>query len=266
MGRRGQTEILESDPYGWVIDNDLAQFMLMHKQEIKFMCMFGYTFMHGCKVFGSVPPTASLSYKFVSMLLACTGGGILVPIFINSIPVPLCTDAYPIAILASFLLHNFFPILRGVVKESPIVKSMFVFMYEVLRAGVVVKLTGAAGAVIPASDFSIPVFGPIFCGCLAGCGGAFLPLNKGLDPIKSGLAPNMITAITAATFFHLFTNTSLSDGVKDAKLKAHFFVAAFFVIFGLISALDIDFGKLLKAQPEPAKVKKESRADSKKKR
>mmetsp|Transcript_16485 Transcript_16485/g.25165 ORF Transcript_16485/g.25165 Transcript_16485/m.25165 type:complete len:224 (+) Transcript_16485:311-982(+) len=223
--------------------------------------------MHGCKVFSSVPPTASLSYKFVSMLLACTGGGILVPIFINSIPVPLCTDAYPIAIFTSFLLHNYFPILRGVVKESTIVKSMFVFMYEVLRAAVVVKLTSAAGAAIPASEFSIPIFGPIFCGCLAGCGGAFLPLNKGLDPIKSGLAPNMMSALVAAGSFHLFTNTSLSDGVKDAKVKAHFFVAAFFVIFGLISALNIDVGKLKKASPESAKIKREADTkDSKKKR
>lgn len=246
--------------------------------------------MHGCKVFSNVPPTASLAYKFVTMLLACTGGGILVPIFINSIPVPLCTDAYPIAIFTSFLLHNYFPILRGVAKESLIIKSILVFMYEVLRAGVVVKLTSAAGAAIPASEFSFPIFGPIFCGCLAGCGGAFLPLNKGLDPIKSGLAPNMLsgtlfffkfalpafvfsnfmqyfspillTALFASTAFHLFMNTSLSDGIKDAKSKAHFVVAAFFVVFGLIIALDMNFGKLLK----PESIKKESDKESKKKR
>mmetsp|Transcript_6690 Transcript_6690/g.10192 ORF Transcript_6690/g.10192 Transcript_6690/m.10192 type:complete len:264 (+) Transcript_6690:51-842(+) len=260
--RRGQTDDLEVDPSGWIIDNDLAQFMLMHKQEIKFMCMFGYTFMHGCKVFSNVPPTASLAYKFVTMLLACTGGGILVPIFINSIPVPLCTDAYPIAIFTSFLLHNYFPILRGVAKESLIIKSILVFMYEVLRAGVVVKLTSAAGAAIPASEFSFPIFGPIFCGCLAGCGGAFLPLNKGLDPIKSGLAPNMLSALCGSSAFHLFMNTSLSDGIKDAKLKAHFFVAAFFVVLGLIIALDINVGKLLKAES----VKKENDKESKKKR
>lgn len=49
-----------------------------------------------------------------------TGGGILVPIFINAIPVPLAQDAYPIAIAASFALHSFFPILKDVLACSPI--------------------------------------------------------------------------------------------------------------------------------------------------
>jgi hypothetical protein len=56
------------------------------------------------------------------MILACTGGGILVPLFINAIPVPLCQDAYPIAIIASFLLHSYAPILREVMNLSPVFK------------------------------------------------------------------------------------------------------------------------------------------------
>lgn len=56
------------------------------------------------------------------MLMACTGGGILVPIFINSIPVPLAQDAYPVAIFVSFMLHSYFPILREVLALSPVFK------------------------------------------------------------------------------------------------------------------------------------------------
>lgn len=56
------------------------------------------------------------------MVLACTGGGTLVPIFINSIPVSLSQDAYPIAIIASFLLHQYVPILREIMGLSPILK------------------------------------------------------------------------------------------------------------------------------------------------
>ena len=40
----------------------------------------------GTKVFPNFKPSDSTAYKFVSMVLQCTGGGILVPIFINSIP------------------------------------------------------------------------------------------------------------------------------------------------------------------------------------
>lgn len=35
------------DPTGWMLSNALAEFVLMHTNEIKYMCMFAYTFMHG---------------------------------------------------------------------------------------------------------------------------------------------------------------------------------------------------------------------------
>jgi uncharacterized membrane protein YeiH len=200
-----------------------------------------------------------MSYKFVSMILACTGGGIIVPIFINSIPVPLSTDAYPVAILCSFLLHTYVPILREIMRLAPLFKGVIVFLYEVQRAYVVMKLTKAAGAAIPASDFAIPIFGPIFCGAIAGCGGAFLPLSKGLDPIKNGLAPNMLSALAAATFIHLFLSTSLSNNIQDAAAKVHVVVAVAFVFFGLIQAFEVDVMKLVKGEkPKPAaRLKKE---------
>ena len=130
---------------------------------------------------------------------------------------------------------------------------MLVVLYEAVRALVVVKLTVAAGGAIPASAFSFPVFGPIFCGTIAGCGGVFMPLNKGLDPIKNGLLPPMKTALVAATCFHLFINTSISDGVIDAKKKAHVHLSAFFIITGLISAFDLTTRKVV-----VSKVKKEN--------
>ena len=55
------------------------------------------------------------------MIFACTGGGILVPLFINSVPVPMANDAYPIAIATSFVIHYYFPIVWEVVQLSPLV-------------------------------------------------------------------------------------------------------------------------------------------------
>jgi len=162
-----------------------------------------------------------------------------VPIFINGLPVPLANDAYPLAILVSFALHSYFPILREVVKLSGVVKTCLIVLYETLRASVVVKLTTAASTKIAPSVFSFPVFGPIMCGTIAGCGGAFLPMNKGLDPIKNGLLAPMVTSFIGATSYHLFLNTSLSDGCIDAKNKAHVHMAVFFVFSGIIVAFDL---------------------------
>ena len=76
----------------------------------------------GCKVFKAIGPNAPFSYKFIYMIMACTGGGIIVPVLINGIPVPLAQDAYPIAIFTSFMIHTYFPILREVLELSPVFK------------------------------------------------------------------------------------------------------------------------------------------------
>lgn len=231
-----------SDPTEWMLSNAFSQFVLM-PGHVLYLCMFGYTFLHGCKVFKSLPPDASVSYKFISMLFACTGGGILVPIFLNGIPVPLANDAYPIAIIASFMLHYYFPMLREIVSLSNIVKVLLVFLYETSRAAVVVKLTLTAGSTIPASIFSFPIFGPIMCGAIGGCGGAFLPFNKGLEPIKEGMTSPALTALLGAAGYHLFLNTSLSKGCMDAAKKAHVHVAIFFILVGVVNALELTVQK-----------------------
>jgi len=120
----GKAKVVEAivDPTAWMIDNDIADFLLVHQTSVLYMCMLGYTFLHGSKVFAAAPKDASFSYKFVSMILACTGGGILVPLFINKIPVPIANDAYPIAILISFSIHYYFPIVWQVVTLVPWVK------------------------------------------------------------------------------------------------------------------------------------------------
>jgi multisubunit Na+/H+ antiporter MnhE subunit len=190
------------------------------------------------------------------MIFQCTGGGILVPIFINAIPVPLAQDAYPIAIMVSFLLHNYLPIVREILELSPIFKSAVIVLYEAMRASVLVKLTAAAGKAIAPSDFSFAVFGPIMCGTVGGCGGAFLPLNKGLDPIKdSGLGQPMVSALIAASFYHLFVTTSLSDGVLKKEEKAHVLVAVFFIAYHLATAFPMVKSPPTVLKPDPTSKK-----------
>ena len=207
-------------------------------------------------MFRTFPPNASLSFKFVSMVFQCTGGGILVPIFINSIPVALAQDSYAIAIFVSFCMHNWFPKIRDVLTHSVIFKTFMIVLYETMRCSVVTKLTRAAGNAIAPSDFeSMAVFGPIICGGIAGCGGAFLPFDKGLKAIESsGLQDNMLTALVAATFYHFFMHTWMSDGVIEAHKKAQLLVAVFFISHNLYTT----FGAKLLASPSKSeKTKKE---------
>lgn len=146
--------------------------------------------------------------------------------------------------------------LREIVGLSPVFKAVCIILYETMRAFVVTKMTKAAGAAIAPSDFeSMAVFGPIICGGIAGCGGAFLPFDKGLKAIEStGLQDNMLTALVAATFYNFFMHTSMSDGVIDAHKKAQLLVAVFFISHNLYTT----FGaKLLAGSVKTEKAKKE---------
>jgi hypothetical protein len=127
-------------------------------------------------------------------------------------------------------------------------------MFEIQRANVVCVLTKLAATNIAPSQFSFAVFGPIMCGAVGGCGGAFFPLSQGLDPIYAGLTPPMKTALVAAACFHLFTSTSLSDGCIDAAKKAQFHVALFFIASGLVTAFDLQGKKTMKEEPEKKKA------------
>lgn len=185
--------------------------------------------------------------------MACTGGGIIVPILLNTIPVTLAIDAYPIAIMISYLLHTHFPILREVLELSPIFKAVIILFYETTRCYVVTLFTALAASTIAPTQFSFPVFGPIVCGTIAGCGGMFLPFNKGLAPIEgTGLAPPMFSALVGATFFHLTTQAA-KDGTIDlleAPKKAKVIVAAWFIAFAYHKA-----GLLPKISSKAAPVK-----------
>jgi len=240
------------DPTAWILNNEFANFVLMNTNEIKYMCMVGYTFLHGCKVFKKISPDSPFSYKIVSLAMACTGGGIIVPIILNTVPVTLSIDAYPIAITVSYLLHTYFPILREVLDLSPIFKAVVIFFYETMRCFVVTLFTGLAASTIPASQFSFPVFGPIVCGTIGGCGGMFLPFNKGLSPIEStGLAPPMFSAFWAAIFFHGFTQLAKSGAIDviDAPKKARVGVAIWFISYAYYKAGLISLPSPAKAAP-----------------
>lgn len=217
--------------------------------------MVGYTFLHGCKVFKKLKPEDPVAYKFCNLALACTGGGILVPIFLNTIPVTLSIDAYPIAIFISYLLHTYAPVLRDIVELSDIFKSIVVVFYETIRCYVVTLFVGIAATTIAPSQFAFPVFGPIFCGTIGGCGGAFLPLNKGLTPIADGLAPPMFSALVGATFFHLFTQF-YSDSVIDATKKGKVGVALWFITYAFYKNGIITLPTATKGVPVAVKTEK----------
>lgn len=83
-----------------------------------------------------------------------------------------------------------------------------------------------------------------------------MPMSKGLDPIKDGLAQPMYSALIAASFFHLFLHTSLSEGVVNAADKARILIVIFFIALNLSSAFPMAKpAPFIKASPNGKKKK-----------
>merc|ERR1719201_821731 len=90
----------------WFLESSIVNFFLMRNVEINFMLMIFHTFYKGSYVFKTFGNNISSSYKFINLIFSCTGGGILVPVFINE------NDKVIIAVIISFTLHVWCPILR----------------------------------------------------------------------------------------------------------------------------------------------------------
>jgi hypothetical protein len=45
--RKQEEEQTIVDPTGWMLTSELAQILLLHTHEIKYMAMLAYTFLHG---------------------------------------------------------------------------------------------------------------------------------------------------------------------------------------------------------------------------
>jgi hypothetical protein len=208
--------------------------VLLHLSHfpLTFSSFFSLDNVKGCKLFTNAftsNPT-SMIYQYVSMILQCTGGGIIVPLLINGIPVPIGQDSYIIIISISFLLHYYFPLIRDVTIQSSILYCSMIVMYEIMRAYVVVKFITLAATTIAPSEFAIPIFGPIICGTIAGCGAAFVPFNKGLDAIKQTIIPPVISAGIGSIFYHgIVHGTSLLQ--PKAPAKGHVLLAIFFIAY-----------------------------------
>lgn len=47
FGKRAEESVPSEDPTAWLIAGSLAEFLLLHTDEIRYMAMFGYTYLHG---------------------------------------------------------------------------------------------------------------------------------------------------------------------------------------------------------------------------
>ncbi|GMI20027.1 hypothetical protein TeGR_g12133 [Tetraparma gracilis] len=216
----------------------------------KFLCTLIWTFQAVSLVRAATSRPAGSPFMFVRCVAQACGGGIFVPLLLNKIPVPLANDTLMLCLVFMFALHSLVPVVHDVATGSVPLRLGLTVGWEMFRASAVCASCKLATAAIPAGVFGFPFFGPVICGTLAGCGAAFLPLDKGLSAIDGPLPPPVKTGLCAALFFTSYAGAG--GGSAEAEEVGKIIVAIFLVVTGVV-------GKL------PSKAKSELKDGKKKK-
>jgi len=166
--------------------------------------------------------------QLVQTAIAAFGGGFLAPLVVAHNPVPLQEETFLwMVVLAWYITHNV-PILSNVltsVMQSSPGKVLFTVLFGVFKTNQIVgavELSVKAinhEALIPQSRyFGVPIAAPILCGFLGGCGGAFLPLSKGLAPIEEGKNWSVRASFVAPCLYYGVTRAFGADPIS-AKMS-----------------------------------------------
>eukprot|EP00940_MAST-03C_sp_MAST-3C-sp2_P002565 g2565.t1 len=168
----------------------------------------------------------------VYTVLSAFGGGIIVPVLVGHdgyYPFPLANDLALSLIVSAYFLMRRSPALRDFVGRSH-AQLVVVVGFEAARCLMLLNWLQVAHATIPPSYFKVPIVGPIICGTIGGCGGAFLPFEKGLNAIKQGPPYAMLSAFVAALIFH--TTVHIAP-VYNSRYALHESQAHVIVVLGL---------------------------------
>lgn len=131
------------------------------------------------------------------------GGGLIAPCLVGKPSTAVANDlCLPIALVVWYLVH-YTPGIYDLV-SGPTVKAMWSTLLGLYRTHTVCNMVKVAATTLtPGPYYPIPFVGPILVGTVLGCGGLFLPADKGLSSIFNGTPWPIQGAFMTASTYHL---------------------------------------------------------------
>jgi hypothetical protein len=130
-------------------------------------------------------------HGLVLMVLMSFGGSTLaaimcgkpVPFVCNEALVSVCLICWTVAYLDNEHLKG---MVNQLLSENDIGAVLSSILWEIMRCHVAMNCSAMAQGAKLIATRDLAIIGPLIAGTLGGCGGGFMPLNKGLDPLKNG--------------------------------------------------------------------------------
>ena len=190
----------------------------------------------------SVPKTgSSWAYDLFYTIVGGFGGGILNPVLLcmdSHFPFPMASDIVIPLVFTSWYCLHYVPYYYELV-ELPFIKHIVLIGFECVRAFLIQTWALRAAACIKPSYFAFPIFGPLVCGCVAGCGGFFCLVGTG-GIMK--MVPWPVQSAFLASLIHLLLVNGVIYGVPKQNLAdAHTFILFFLIVTRIIPVKARDF-------------------------
>jgi len=182
------------------------------------------------------------------MVLVCYGGSTMSAIMVGESVAFVCNEALVPCCLATWTAMYLMPgAALSFVKDSSVGVVVTMIGYEIQRCHVLMNCTKQAAAILPTklaqpAASRVAIVGPLIGGLLGGCGGGFMPLNKGLEPLANGTNWRILSAAMNSLWMFFSTQYAPTKEIIGLSVEwSRFCAVAFFVSLPLLcSALGID--------------------------
>ncbi|CAM9832941.1 unnamed protein product, partial [Laminaria digitata] len=155
------------------------------------------------------------------------GGGIIAPFLLGKPPVMFVNDLIvPLVAVCWFVSNRAEGAIFALI-NTPLMKQGILVLSEIFRANGMCGVVVLSNSILKAGKhYPIPLWGPILLGTIAGCGGLFLPLDKGIQAraalfgLKKGAPWPFQSAFYGSAFFNLMVyDPNVGPYIRDAADK-----------------------------------------------
>ena len=231
-----------------------------------YVCLVGFCIANARVILGA-SPKINFFHGCAMMVLINYGGSTISAVMVgapvafvaNEALVPVCLAVWTVIYLVGAGTFDFVKTnLVGAVLQST--------TYEIMRCHVLMNCTKQDAALLPSalvvpSAGRVAIVGPLIAGTLGGCGGAFMPLNKGLDPLAGGLNWRISSAILTslwlfASMQYPETKTAIGLAPDTCRVLAVAFLVAVPIVQMLTGMAPLGANPLVPATAGADKKKK----------
>ena len=211
--------VLFSGDFGWMFYAALIAFCACSAGAV-LKASPKINFFHGCAL----------------MVLSSFGGSTLAAIMVGAPVVFVANEALVTVCLAVWTAAYVLPTVLLGILGSPIGRLVAGTGYEIMRCHVLMNCSKMASTTLTGvvAGGRVPVIGPLIAGTLGGCGGGFMPLNKGLDPLANGTNWRIASGAINAVWILMSTQyPSTKEAIGLSVDMAKFVAVSFFVLVPL---------------------------------